>query len=86
MPKRNGAVGERFSVALSCAVFYLMAQWDNNLSLHNHHVLVLVVLTLLACVEKLCSIMNMVSIEKDWVIVIAASDDEALAGASVLDI
>lgn len=27
----------------------------------------LVLLSFLACIEKLCSIMNMVSVEKDWV-------------------
>jgi iron-regulated transporter 1 len=27
----------------------------------------LVMLSFLACVEKLCSIMNLVSVEKDWV-------------------
>jgi len=27
----------------------------------------LVLLALLACIEKLCSIMNLVSVEKDWV-------------------
>jgi iron-regulated transporter 1 len=27
----------------------------------------LVLLSFLACIEKLCSIMNLVSVEKDWV-------------------
>lgn len=27
----------------------------------------LIALTFLACIEKLCSIMNLVSVEKDWV-------------------
>jgi solute carrier family 40 (iron-regulated transporter), member 1 len=27
----------------------------------------LVLVVLLACIEKLCSIMNMVAVEKDWV-------------------
>ncbi|KAL2673736.1 hypothetical protein Neosp_012179 [[Neocosmospora] mangrovei] len=34
--------------------------------------------TLLACFEKLCSIMNLVSVEKDWVVVVAEKDPEAL--------
>jgi iron-regulated transporter 1 len=33
---------------------------------------------LLACVEKLCTIMNTVSVERDWVIVIAHKDESAL--------
>ena len=33
---------------------------------------------LLACVEKLCTIMNTVSVERDWVIVIAHTDESAL--------
>jgi len=32
----------------------------------------------LACIEKLCSIMNTVSIERDWIIVIADNDEAAL--------
>ncbi|KAF3895251.1 Solute carrier family 40 protein [Trichophyton interdigitale] len=39
---------------------------------HRYH-------ALLACVEKLCSIMNMISVERDWVVVVAGEDHSALA-------
>ena len=35
-------------------------------------------LSLLACFEKLSSIMNLVSVERDWVVVIAGKDQESL--------
>jgi solute carrier family 40 (iron-regulated transporter), member 1 len=35
-------------------------------------------LAILACVEKLCSVMNLVSIERDWVVVIAGEHEESL--------
>ncbi|EGD93606.1 hypothetical protein TESG_01148 [Trichophyton tonsurans CBS 112818] len=38
----------------------------------------LATLALLACVEKLCSIMNMISVERDWVVVVAGEDHSAL--------
>ena len=42
----------------------------------------LAAVTVLACVEKLCSIMNMVSVERDWVVTIAESDQSILRGKS----
>jgi len=35
-------------------------------------------LTLLSCVEKPCSVLNLVSIERDWVVVIAGGDEDNL--------
>lgn len=32
----------------------------------------------MACIEKLAAIMNLVSVERDWVIVVARSDTTAL--------
>lgn len=55
---------QRFVVALSCGIFYIFItsrpppSWNTKF---------LVLVTMLACVEKLCSIMNLVSVEKDWV-------------------
>ncbi|KAL7789675.1 Ferroportin1 domain-containing protein [Trichoderma afarasin] len=40
---------------------------------------VLALVTFFACVEKLCSIMNLVSVEKDWIVVVAEKDSEALS-------
>lgn len=52
-------------VAASCLIFYLLAIGLPMLSTIND--VLLAVLALLACVEKLCSIMNLVSVERDWV-------------------
>lgn len=58
-------VFQRVVVAASCAIFYILlkglpAGSPAGLGL-------LLVATLFACIEKLCSIMNLVSVEKDWV-------------------
>lgn len=39
----------------------------------------LLLLSMLACMEKLSSILNTISVERDWVIVIAGSDEPRLA-------
>ncbi len=50
---------------MSCAIFYLLAvQMPLG---HGSETGMLVLLTCLACVEKLNSIMNLVSVERDWV-------------------
>lgn len=61
MPKSS----TRPVVAASYVVFYILAVrlpprrgGENGL---------LVLLPFLGCIEKLCSIMNLISIEKDWV-------------------
>ncbi|KAJ4146843.1 hypothetical protein LMH87_001402 [Akanthomyces muscarius] len=72
---RVSIVLQRFAVAISCGVFYALTL---ELPSANWEVGLLVLITVLACVEKLCSIMNQVSVEKDWVIVVAAENVEAL--------
>lgn len=61
----QNVVFQRLVVAASCAVFYILAI-DIPLPSGVRTGLVAVV-TLFACVEKLCSILNLVSVEKDWV-------------------
>ena len=67
------SVGQRLAVAVSCAVFWLMIVGSSVLRRKEDtgstivSGLLMAVLTLLACVEKLCSVMNMVSVERDWV-------------------
>ncbi|KAH8660335.1 Ferroporti-1 [Xylariales sp. PMI_506] len=62
---RVSIVGQRLAVASSCAVFYVLA---TCLSLGSGvQMAMLLILAILACIEKLCSIMNLVSVEKDWV-------------------
>jgi iron-regulated transporter 1 len=56
---------QRLVVAASCVIFYLLA-----IGLPMERVIntcLLAILTLLACFEKLCSVLNLVSVEKDWV-------------------
>ncbi|KAM5353404.1 hypothetical protein ACJ41O_000054 [Fusarium nematophilum] len=73
---RVSIVFQRLVVAGSCIVFYILGR--DILSSRGAKSGMLVLLTLFACVEKLCSIMNMVSVEKDWVVVVAERDQEAL--------
>ena len=58
-------VSQRLVVAASCVIFWLLASgWHMSDPLIRG---LLAVLALLACVEKLASVMNLVSVEKDWV-------------------
>ncbi|KAJ3755648.1 iron-regulated transporter [Lentinula raphanica] len=73
---RLSIVFQRIAVSLSCLVFLSLIvnwRWTQYLGSGN-----LVILAILACVEKLCSIMNLVSIEKDWVVVIAGENESNL--------
>lgn len=56
---------QRLVVAASCVIFYLLA--IGLPAAHGLKTGALVLLAILACVEKLCAIMNLVSIERDWV-------------------
>ncbi len=56
---------QRLVIAGSCVVFYILSM---GLPLvHGARTGLLVLLAFLACVEKLCAIMNLVSVERDWV-------------------
>ncbi|KAL6871889.1 Ferroporti-1 [Trichoderma novae-zelandiae] len=73
---RVSIVLQRLVVAASCAVFYaLAADMPPGSGVRAG---LLAVVTILACVEKLCSILNMVSVEKDWVVVVSQGNAEAL--------
>ncbi len=74
---RVSILGQRLGVAASCATFVLLFQHKDALPSHVV-VLLLVFLVVLACLEKLCSIMNTVAVERDWVVIIAREDDSAL--------
>jgi iron-regulated transporter 1 len=58
-------VGQRLAVALSCAGFWYLATGLSSMWWLQYGLFVL--LSLLACMEKLCSIMNLVAVERDWV-------------------
>ncbi|EXJ80972.1 hypothetical protein A1O3_07260 [Capronia epimyces CBS 606.96] len=73
---RLSIVGQRLGAAVSCLIFALLVSREEALS-SVVLMLLLGILVLLACIEKLSSITNTVAVERDWVVVIAA-DDEAL--------
>ncbi|KAK2040918.1 iron transporter [Colletotrichum somersetense] len=74
---RASIVFQRLAVSASCAVFYVLLI---RLPIGNYgRPGLLALLSLLACAEKLYSIMNMVSVEKDWVVVLAKGSTDALA-------
>lgn len=56
---------QRVAVAVSCTLFFILVRgWATSEAWKTGSLLILVVLS---CVEKLASIMNLVSIERDWV-------------------
>ncbi|ETN43452.1 uncharacterized protein HMPREF1541_02611 [Cyphellophora europaea CBS 101466] len=73
---RTSIVVQRIAVTLSCALLWLMVigvarqRWLK--------IAMVGVLSLTACVEKLCSIMNLVAVERDWVVVVARDSAPAL--------
>lgn len=62
---RVSIVGERLAVALSCIIFILLVMHTPLGSQGKTGLLSL--LAFLACIEKLCSTLNLISVEKDWV-------------------
>lgn len=62
---RASIVGQRLAVAASCGVLWVMEREQDMEAEAKQGLFALVVL--LACVEKLCSVMNLVSVERDWV-------------------
>jgi len=72
---RVSIVGQRLAVGASCGIFWILyEQTELGIKLRTG---LFVVNTLLACIEKLCSVMNLVSVERDWVVVISQDDDTA---------
>lgn len=74
---RISILGQRLAVAASCGIFVLLFYKQNALP-DLARILLLTLLVALACVEKLCSIMNTVAVERDWVVVIADKDESRL--------
>ncbi|OPB41530.1 iron transporter [Trichoderma guizhouense] len=73
---RVSIVFQRIVVAASCAVFYVLAA-DIPIT-SSIRAGLLAVVTFFACIEKLCSILNLVSVEKDWVVVVSEGNPDAL--------
>ena len=66
---RLSIIGQRGAVVLSCLCFWALS--TNAPGFLGLRPALLAILVLLACMEKLCSIMNLIAIERDWVVVIA---------------
>ena len=73
---RLSIVGQRGAVILSCLGFSALS--TNALDVPGFRPLLISILVLLACVEKLCSIMNTIAIERDWVIIVAENTQYGL--------
>ncbi|KAK9324239.1 Ferroporti-1 [Lipomyces orientalis] len=77
---RRSIVFQRAAVACSCALFVAMILLSVGAA--STSILIkagfIAILSAFACVEKLASIMNTVSVERDWVVVIAGSSSEDL--------
>ena len=71
---RWSIVGQRLAVAISCAIFWILLVRKHLQPSAKSCLFGLAVI--LACIEKLCSVMNLVSVERDWVVVIARGDDD----------
>ncbi|KAK3368514.1 Ferroporti-1 [Podospora didyma] len=73
---RASIIGQRVSVVASCGIFWVLEQKRDGLEGRLKTVL-FTVAVLLACVEKLCSMMNLISVERDWVVVITEDNEDA---------
>lgn len=62
---RVSILGQRVAVAASCGIFWAL-EWKDDFSPKTQDGLFAAVV-LLACIEKLCAVMNIVAVERDWV-------------------
>ena len=74
---RDSIVYQRISVILSCVIFWIMLELKRSFAPWALY-LMLSTNILLACIEKMCAITNTVSVERDWVVVIAENDEKVL--------
>lgn len=75
---RLSIIGQRASVALSCLILFSMCQFEALQTQPEWSYSALAVLSVLACVEKLAAVLNTISVERDWVVVIAQDNEEHL--------
>lgn len=74
---RDSIIFQRAAVVASCVIFWVMLT-AKRLMPEWAIYLLLGIATFLACIEKCCTIMNTVSLERDWVVVIADRDEVVL--------
>jgi hypothetical protein len=71
---RASIIGQRVAVAASCGILWVMEGRAGLLRVSRVDGL-FVVLCLLACIEKLSAMANLISIERDWVVVMTEGDE-----------
>lgn len=71
---RHSIVYQRSAVILSCLAFFGMIAFPSKTIRGG----LLLLLIGCACVERLCAVMNLLLVERDWVVVIASGDDHLL--------
>jgi iron-regulated transporter 1 len=64
---------------LSCAGFFLLLVFSQWAQTTVGNILALTLFSVLACIEKLSAVLNTVSVERDWTVVIAETDEARLA-------
>ncbi|SPO00604.1 related to iron transporter [Cephalotrichum gorgonifer] len=73
---RTSIVGQRIAVVGSCGIFWAMVQMGEGMG-GRAKAGAFAVTVVLACVEKSCAQMNLISIERDWVVVITEENEPA---------
>ncbi|CAK4031549.1 Ferriportin iron efflux transporter [Lecanosticta acicola] len=71
-------LSQRVAVAISCILLFLMAEYSYLREGILTYVGCLSALSLLACVEKLGSVLNTISVERDWVVTVACGHEQRL--------
>lgn len=71
---RISIVGQRLTVVLSSVVLWVMSI-ESLLHYKWLKLFLFGIVCSLACVEKLCAVLNMIAVERDWVIVIAENTE-----------
>lgn len=75
---RLSILGQRIAVVLSCVTLWVLVRYGGQQRSLLLSYGALVALSALACVEKLSAIMNTISVEREWVVIIAAGDEYSL--------
>ena len=68
---RISIVVQRVAVIASCLLFWFMSTGETRLAWFKP--VLFGVVCLLACAEKTCAVMNLIAVERDWVVVISES-------------
>lgn len=76
---RASIVGQRLAVAASCGLFWALELRGQRIDGRFRDGLFALTIVL-ACVEKLCAVMNLVSVERDWVVIITEGNESARRG------